>query len=1191
MPVDERTFVPDVKSWVEQILARRPDLPYERASVEEHTVAGRERLDFLLYRRGPGNRIALTGEIKMPDSPQGKRGPLDGELVEDAFEKASRRGSPFYFTWNVREFVLFRTHVEGVPFMQRGIEGPRLVVDISLSDDVRRVQVQEAIAAYWESFLERLAAIESGARLIELPLDRRFILRLEATLEHPIAATIDEIDRRYENDAAFRSALNAWMVEEGWEVSVESETLRANIERAARLSCYTLVNRLVFYEVLRRRFRALPALVGMQPGTAAELATSLSRLFGTAIEESRDYETIFQLADFGTGLALLSPDSPEVWIRVARDIEDFDFSRLDYDVIGRMYEQLIGPAERRRYGQFYTAPEVVDLINAFCIRTAGGRLLDPACGGGTFLVRAYARKRALAVQEGRDLAHHELLTQISGTDIAAFPAQLSTINLAVRHLSDEANYPQVAQKDFFEVRAGVSLMRLPALGDGAPQEVVIDELDAVVGNPPYLRQEQLTREQKQRLAALIGQEWRGPGRPSFSGRSDIYVYFFAHAGFLLRSGGYLGLVTSVGWLDTEYGFRLQEFFLNHFKIIAVIESQVDKWFEDARVTTAVTILQREPDEVARRTNRVRFIQLRRPLREIYSEVLQGPVSEASETARQADMDAVRSLIEEMTEDETTDYWRVRVRSQGELWDEGCRVRVEQADDEDDEPLGATYKAGKWGQYLRAPDVWFDLLDRAGANMVPLYDLAKVRFGFKTGVDRFFCVRDVTARELARSRTEADFTEKWGISHADTRRIRIVRDGENGLHLVEARYLEPEFHSLMEANRIVIRPADVARLVVNAPVPPARLRNSHLQDYVRYAEQRGWNRGSTVQSRARSGPWYDLKLRRREERAHMFWPKSQQYRHIVPWNGELLPGSNNLYDTWARDGVNARALWAVLNSTVVALAKHQFGRMAGIEGNLKTEVVDVNMMLVPDPRTASPALQERLSASAERIAARLSARILPEEFDQEDRRELDDAVLELLGFEDAEERMGLRGRIYVALREQYQATRDRELVAQRDRSRGRRRGQTPNEIADEIWGDLSPDLGLLEFPRDFVRRRRPSRSIDLPAGAVEVGIAMLETGRQMRVGTIRVGGPTGQIIEVGSVEAGRFLAVASECGHYGPIEVPDDAACDEAVRDFEGYRDELSGRFQHAAAERTRDPVRQRSIAAALMRKSLNWRRD
>ena len=41
---------------------------------------------------------------------------------------------------------------------------------------------------------------------------------------------------------------------------------------------------------------------------------------------------------------------------------------------------------------------------------------------------------------------------------------------------------------------------------------------------------------------------------------------------------------------------------------------------------------------------------------------------------------------------------------------------------------------------------------------------------------------------------------------------------------------------------------------------------------------------------------------------------------------------------------------MLNSTVVALSKHQFGRAPSVEGNL---VVDVNMMLVPDVRKAPP----------------------------------------------------------------------------------------------------------------------------------------------------------------------------------------------------------------------------------------------
>ena len=179
-------------------------------------------------------------------------------------------------------------------------------------------------------------------------------------------------------------------------------------------------------------------------------------------------------------------------------------------------------------------------------------------------------------------------------DIGAFPAQLSTINLAVRHLSDEANYPLVASASFFEAQAGIPLYHVPLdrrLPSGtSPWRK--GELDAVVGNPPYIRQEGIDSVDKSTYAALFRSEW--PDQTKLSGRSDIYAYFFTHAAHFLKPGGYLGFVTSVGWLDTDYGFKLQEFFLRNFRIVAVIESQVEKWFEDARVTTAVTILQREP---------------------------------------------------------------------------------------------------------------------------------------------------------------------------------------------------------------------------------------------------------------------------------------------------------------------------------------------------------------------------------------------------------------------------------------------------------------------------------------------------------------------------------------------------------------------------------------------------------------------
>ncbi len=1185
MPVDERTFVADVAGWVTAILEGRTDLPYSHASVEEHGVGSQKRHDFLLYRRG-ANRVALTGEVKMPDSPLG-RSPFDAELVGDAFEKASRRGVPYYFTWNVRDFVLFETHRADVPFMERRMEGPTRVGEVSVSDDVRRPEVQEAIRSFWEGLLERLAALEAGRRPFQnLPLDRRFIVRIEGALEDPIAATQDELARRRRTDADFRARLDEWMrAEQGWDISEVAEPLRRNLERAARLSCYMLLTRLVFYQVLRRMVRHLAPLGGIQLNTPEELAQALDARFTEAIAYSKDYQTIFETSDFGNTLPLLAQETPRAWLKVIESIEDFDFSKLDYEVIGRLYEQLIGPAERRRYGQYYTSPDVVDLINAFCIRSPEARVLDPACGSGTFLVRGYARKRALSVFQSQDIAHRELLGQLYGTDINAFPVQLSTINLAIRHLSDEPNYPQVAKRDFFHVNVGRPFHYLPD-HNGDKREVSVAQADAVIGNPPYIRQEKLDKEEKRRIGNLLAQEWQGPDKPKLSGRSDIYAYFFAHAAAFLKPGGYLGFVTSIGWLDTDYGFRLQEFFLKNFRIIAVMESEVEKWFEDARVTTAVTILQREPDEAKRRANLVRFMHLRKPLAEIYSAALHSPISEENEAARQADMDAVRDLIEEITTNQNTHYWRVRVVSQAELWDAGCRARLGAEEEEG----GAEYKAGKWGQHIRAPQVWFELLDRSGARLVPLQELAEVRRGFTSGVDKFYCVHDVTDDERRRLPDPAAFKGKWGIAPQETGQVRIVQDGVGALHLVESRFLEPEFHTLMEAKSIVIRAADVKRWVINAPISRAALRRTRLANYVAYAEAQRWHTGPTVASRARTRPWYDLGLRPKAERAQLVWPKIQQYRHLVLWNEDALPTNSSLYDVWAVNSVEPRLLWAILNSSVVALAKHQFGRVAGIEGNLQIDVVHVNMMLVPDVRQAPPEVAARAIAAAERMARRPS-RNLPEEFSLSDRQELDDAVLEILGFTDFEERVALRSRLYAAVTQMYSATRTRELIAQKDRLRSKSKGvMTAADMAEELWEQHQDSFEVLQFPEDFVRGPMRGESIDLPSGPVEVGRQMFDTGRGLRAGTIRVGGPTGVSIDVGSVPRARFAAVAALCGHSGVIPMPDDAECEQAVHEFERYQGELTQRFSALAAQRTRDQRKQRAITDTLVRKALPWRR-
>ena len=266
-----------------------------------------------------------------------------------------------------------------------------------------------------------------------------------------------------------------------------------------------------------------------------------------------------------------------------------------------------------------------------------------------------------------------------------------------------------------------------------------------------------------------------------------------------------------------------------------------------------------------------------------------------------------------------------------------------------------------------------------------------------------------------------FENEYGVTRSQVANgtIKLVLAGEKRgeLHAIESKYLEPEVHSLMEVKGFVARQSDCSRLIFLAPSPKKSLQKL-AKAYVDWGEDNGVHRGSTCAQRVtKEKGWFDLTGHRR---GMAFWPKAQQYKHVVPLNDANLQANCNLYDLFPADGVNGKALTAVLNSTLVIVAKHQFGRPVGVEGNLKTEIVDVSMMLVPDVRKASSRLAHTLAVAMDGLAERTPLQLLSErrmrqmaftasgkrtalellsndcELDMPDRRALDHAVLELLG---------------------------------------------------------------------------------------------------------------------------------------------------------------------------------------------------
>ena len=356
---------------------------------------------------------------------------------------------------------------------------------------------------------------------------------------------------------------------------------------------------------------------------------------------------------------------------------------------------------------------------------------------------------------------------------------------------------------------------------------------------------------------------------------------------------------------------------------------------------------------------------------------------------------------------------------------------------------------------------------------------------------------------------------------------------------------------------------------------------------------GWSSGSICWVLLVSGRFPVSKAIIPDGQEHFLTPSAHRDTHIfggLGLNPDRLPANHNLFELWALDNEQRKLLWAVLNSTVTVLSKHQFGRAAGVEGNLKTEVVDANMMLVPDIRTASPHVAARAIAACERIAKRDAHRYLYDEFVLDDRQALDDATLEILGINDPAERTALRDHIYCDLTAFQKATREREIIAQRDRRNSSRSTvSTPQNMADELWAEHQESLGLLEFPKEFVVAQNDGEWLDLPSGPVEVGTALFDQGGLLKAGTVRIGGRDGIVIEVGTMSRGQFLEVLSLCQRSGRIRLPDPASCAEAVSTFQRYRDDLRKRLSDLAKQRTSDERRQTSVVDALLRKALQWR--
>jgi hypothetical protein len=232
-------------------------------------------------------------------------------------------------------------------------------------------------------------------------------------------------------------------------------------------------------------------------------------------------------------------------------------------------------------------------------------ILDPACGSGSFLLGAYqylldwyarwyadhqpekwARGRSPSIFQAQKgvwrLTTSErkriLLQHIYGVDIDSQAVEVTKLSLLLKVLEGESAETLSRQLTMFRERAlpdlaanikcGISLIG-PDLYDYQqmslfnedkryrmnvfdwhaefPEIMQTGGFDAVIGNPPYVRQEM--------LADFKG--YLGKAYQTYYGVADLYVYFIERGMRLLKQRGSFGYIVANKWMRANYGERLR----------------------------------------------------------------------------------------------------------------------------------------------------------------------------------------------------------------------------------------------------------------------------------------------------------------------------------------------------------------------------------------------------------------------------------------------------------------------------------------------------------------------------------------------------------------------------------------------------------------------------------------------------------
>jgi len=949
----ERTAVAILMHWMRNIIEEK-NLDLGMPDVET-SGSDRKMPDLVIYESRRSQKVLLLIEAKPPYFNVFD----EEELKEPARKKANKRKAKYFATTNFKKLLWFNTEKANNPNKYK--EEEQLVEKYSLSeienlDYIEQPRYKEPIKKATEDFLIQLIAVHTGKKQEpKQPIDEFLIYRLHEKIRVLTFYYRQIIEDECHKNIKFKRQLGRWFYDQGWNFIGQEN----DFEKAARQTAYLLINKILFYDVLqaKRPERLDPLEIPKSLTKGSLLQNHLSGFFNEVLKI--DYETIYD-TDFIDTVAF--PESIEVVKEIKeliKVLKQYDFSKIGYDVIGSLFERLIPVDERHVLGQYFTKADIVDLILIFCLHHENDKVIDPACGAGTFLVRAYHHKKLM----NNRLEHEKILSTLWGVDIAKFPAHLSQINLAIKKLESDTNYPNILKEDFFTLLVGAegfepTEWRKRISKTLSAKERKIEHprwFDAIVGNPPYTRQEEIEgisekdKSYKSKIIQNSLKDDKGRTIVQIGKRAGIHTYFFVHGTKFLTDGGYFGFIVSNSWLDSDYGKGLQELFLKYYKIVAIIESKVERWFDEADVNTCIVILQKCKNKKERDDNLARFVYLKKPLRYFIP-----PASSVWEDQikRLQAIDSLKKTILSNIDIYENEELRIHPKLQNDLWTEGYNK------------LNKQYEGSKWGKYIRAHKIYFKILEKGKEIFINLKKVADVRFGIKTGANEFF----------------------------------YLQEEEIDKYQIESQYLEQIIFSLKEISGYKVNKELLKKKVIICNKEKNKLRRTKLLKYIKYGEQQGFNKRPTCASR---DIWYSLG--KNWNYAPLIFPAKVGERMPVFLNENVFE-DKKLYGVTPKDSKNIFLIGALLNSTISRLFIEYNCRqltgaqaIADIDVNIveSLSIIDIEKINKTTRKKLEDSFKNLLNSNAESLFIEIAESLEEVDLDKikAERRELDKAIME------------------------------------------------------------------------------------------------------------------------------------------------------------------------------------------------------